>query len=114
MGWAAFILLLTSIPGAAIPHVGFRFTDKVAHTTMYGIFAWLATRSLLRTGRPVRYTLLVLVGIAAFAALDEWHQQFIPGRSMELFDWVADTSGAAVGALAAAVTVRARPGRRET
>jgi Predicted integral membrane protein len=99
--WAAFILLLTSVPGAAIPHVGFRLTDKVAHTTMYAIFAWLAARSMLRSGKPARYILLVVVGIAIFGAADEWHQQFIPGRSMELLDWIADTTGATLGAVTA-------------
>lgn len=111
--WAAFILVLTSIPGADLPRVGFHSSDKLVHATMYGIFAWLATRSLLRTGRPVRYAiLLVVLGIALFGALDEWHQQFIPGRSMDSFDWMADISGAVIGAFAAAVALRVREGKQ--
>lgn len=114
--WAAFILLLTSIPGSDIPHVGllsFRGSDKLVHATMYAIFALLATHSLLRSGRPLRQVVLVVVlGIALFAALDEWHQQFIPGRSMDVFDWLADLSGATIGILAAAIPPRVRE-RRE-
>jgi VanZ family protein len=49
-----------------------------------------------------------MLGIALFGALDEWHQQFIPGRSMDLFDWLADFSGATIGTLTAAVAPRVR------
>ena len=114
--WAAFILLLTSVPGSDIPHVSFlnfHASDKLVHATMYGIFAWLATRSLVRAGRPLRQAvLMVLLGIAVFAALDEWHQQFIPGRSMDVFDWLADISGAVIGTVVAVVAPRVRE-RRE-
>lgn len=114
--WAAFILLLTSIPGSDIPHVGllsFRGLDKLVHGTMYAVFAWLATRTLVRSGRPLRTAiLLVVLGIAVFAVLDEWHQQFIPGRSMDVFDWFADISGATIGALVASLAPRERE-RRE-
>lgn len=116
MLWAAFILLLTSIPGSDIPHVSllsFRGSDKLVHATMYAIFALLATHSLLRAGRPLRQVVLtVILGIALFAALDEWHQQFIPGRSMDLFDWLADIFGATMGILVAAMAPRVRE-RRE-
>lgn len=114
--WAAFILLLTSIPGSDIPHVSFmsfRDSDKLVHGTMYAIFAFLAVRSLLRAGRPLlQAVLVVMLGIAIFAALDEWHQQFIPGRSMDVFDWLADISGATIGTLAATMASRVRE-RRE-
>jgi VanZ family protein len=113
--WAAFILLLTSVPGSDIPHVSvlsFRESDKIVHATMYAIFAWLATRSLVRAGRPLRQAvLIVLLGIALFAAADEWHQQFIPGRSMDVFDWLADFSGASIGALVAVMAPRVRESR---
>lgn len=114
--WAAFILLLTSIPGSDIPHVGFlsfRGSDKLVHGTMYAIFALLAAHSLLRAGRPLREVVLIVVlGIAIFAALDEWHQQFIPGRSMDVFDWVADLSGAAIGIVVATMVPRSRERRQ--
>ena len=114
--WAAFILLLTSVPGTDIPQVSFltfHSSDKLVHGTMYGIFAWLATRSLVRTGWPIgRAILVVMLGIAIFGVLDEWHQQFIPGRFMDPFDWMADLSGALIGTFTAAVALRVRE-RRE-
>ena len=35
-----------------------------------------------------------------YGASDEWHQYFVPGRSCEFGDWIADTAG---GALAIAL-----------
>lgn len=107
--WAAFILLLTSIPGADLPHVALRDADKLVHFTMYGVFAWLSTRSLARPGRIARVAVLVVLGVSIFGALDEWHQQFIPGRSMELLDWMADTLGALAGASTALSVLRREP-----
>jgi VanZ family protein len=111
VAWAALILLLTSIPGPDLPQVGVHGTDKVAHLTMYGIFAWLFARSVLRGNRLVRGVVMVVLTVSLFGAADEWHQQYIPGRSMELFDWMSDTLGAALGASAAAVVLRRREER---
>jgi VanZ family protein len=43
------------------------------------------------------------VAAAGIAALDEWHQQFVPGRSASLGDWVADVAGAGIILLASGV-----------
>ena len=40
-----------------------------------------------------------MLAIAAFGAVDEWHQQFIPRRSMSLHDWFADSAGALLGTM---------------
>lgn len=34
---------------------------------------------------------------SAYAATDEWHQLFVPGRDSDVRDWLADTIGAAAG-----------------
>lgn len=78
-----------------------RSGDKVVHVAMYAGFAWLVVRALGPGVRGVRLA-LVVAAIAAFAAADEWHQRFIPGRSTSTADWTADTAGATLGALAAA------------
>jgi len=47
---------------------------------------------------------VAVVWAAIFAALlgavDEFHQQWIPGRSMDLLDWAADFAGGTAGASA--------------
>jgi VanZ family protein len=96
--WAAIILLLTSIPGSDLPQIDFADADKVAHVTLYGILGLLSLRASWRTGRPAWALVIVLGSVAVLGALDEWHQQFISGRSVEFLDWVADCLGGRDGA----------------
>jgi VanZ family protein len=60
--------------------------------------------------RELRRALLWLAVVSSLGAADEWHQQFIPSRSMDVRDWMADTAGAVTGL--SLVTALAR--RRES
>lgn len=106
LAWAAVVLFLTSLPGADLPRVAVPHLDKLVHATIYGILGWLIARAMLHSGKVTRSALIVILGVSLFGAIDEWHQQFIPGRSMELFDWFADMLGAATGFVAGAATPR--------
>lgn len=74
--------------------------DKVAHLSVFAALAF-ALDLALRMNQPglplYRRHLLVFVVVCAFGATDEWHQAFVPGRSCELGDWLADCLGAVVG-----------------
>lgn len=103
--WAAIILLLTSIPLPSTPVDDVRGIDKLVHAVLYGVLAFLATRASwvrTRAWQPVAVTILAVL---VFAALDEWHQAFIPGRSADPFDLLADALGALAGTAAAAVAL---------
>lgn len=58
----------------------------------------------LATGRAWLAVLLA----SLYGVSDEVHQAFVPGRSADLLDWLADTAGAAV----AVSLVRLWAGRR--
>jgi len=73
---------------------------------MYAVLAWLSARALAPSS--LRAMLGVLAVVSLFGAADEWHQRYIPGRSSDSFDWVADTVGAAVGVLAFQLARRRR------
>lgn len=96
-GWVALTLTLTSIPN---PEFGPSFpgADKIAHFGFYGVagFLFVLWRREIGTGAAV-----AVVWAAIFAALlgavDEFHQQWIPGRSMDLIDWMADFTGGTAG-----------------
>ena len=103
--WAGVILTGTSMPSSALPDQVSSF-DKVLHFTIYAIFAALLGRQMSEVVSRWRAALLAIAIAMAFAALDEWHQQFIPGRSMELADWHADSLGAVIGALTGAALRR--------
>ena len=76
--------------------------DKRALKAVYALLAWLAARAFA-TLPSGAYAGLMPWAAALFAALyglsDEVHQAFIPGRSADAWDLVADTAGAAGGAL---------------
>lgn len=96
--WVALQLTATSLPGDAVPDVGFD-ADELAHVVMYGVLGLLVVRALRHGARgtaPVRL-LLAWPVLALFGALDEWHQRFIPGRYPSVSDGVLDAIGAALG-----------------
>ncbi|MHB1222424.1 MAG: VanZ family protein [Gemmatimonadaceae bacterium] len=108
--WAAFVLTITSVPNPTVPHIP--GGDKIVHAIMYGVLAVLAHHAWPPRSRPFGARLLMLLAIAVMAAADEWHQQFIPGRSAEIEDWLADTAGATVALAFSSLVMALR--RRES
>lgn len=98
--WAGVIITATSIPSStlSLPEQAASL-DKVAHFGLYSVFAWLLARHGFGIAGRWLATALAVIVASGFGVVDEWHQQFIPGRSTEYADWMADTAGAAVGAL---------------
>ena len=100
MAWLGAILTATSLPKSVIPEVDFKFADKVVHLFMYGVLAYLIARAMHNPPRTTRLRVLsaAFLLVVAFGAVDEWHQQFIKGRTLGVADWVADSIGGLVGA----------------
>lgn len=76
--------------------------DKVLHAVEYGILALVCYRAFRwGTGPLVARQALVLAIVTAsvFGITDEVHQFFVPFRESSWQDWLADTIGAAIGAL---------------
>ena len=80
---------------------------KLAHFSEYAVLAVLMHRALRLNGCPAPYPLSLLFS-ALYACTDEFHQSFVPGRSMELRDVLIDTSGAAFGLLLVFCTLSIR------
>ena len=102
--WAAALLTATSWPNPNVPEV--RDGDKVVHLAMYGGLAWLLARAEPALVRRATSLLLLAAALSTLGALDEWHQQFIPGRGASATDWLADTAGAVLALLMAAARRR--------
>lgn len=78
--------------------------DKALHATFYAILALLWV-----WGLPLRQRIGAAWLLAtAWGALDEWHQAYVPGRTADLWDLLADGVGAAL-ALGVYAIVRRRP-----
>lgn len=109
--WGLVIFGLSSIPGSQIPDVGFTFADKVAHVGVYGVLGALFFRAWRHSRRGAAAS--AIVALAALSALaygvtDEIHQMFVPNRSSEVLDLVADLVGGVVGAAAASLVFGTR------
>jgi len=70
--------------------------------------AWGLTRAGMATSSAGIWA--VVLG-SAYGLTDEIHQAFVPGRSADPRDWVADTAGAVLGALLAVAYLRRREAR---
>jgi len=64
--------------------------DKLVHFATFALIT-----ALLWRGTAGEAPLALLGAVVAFAALDEVHQSFMPGRSAEWGDFIADAAAAA-------------------
>ncbi|MFZ5621985.1 MAG: VanZ family protein [Pseudomonadota bacterium] len=97
--WMATIFHLSSQPMPEID-LGFSAQDKVVHLVAYGLLGALLLGALpLRAGGYTRGQVLLAAMIGSLYGIsDEWHQFFVPGRSMDMLDMLADAAGALLGA----------------
>ncbi|HEX3160188.1 MAG TPA: VanZ family protein [Gemmatimonadaceae bacterium] len=98
--------MATSIPNPHLPSM-VDHMDKVAHFLMYAGIGFFGGRGLGPRARGATLV-MAMIGLAAFAGLDEWHQQFIPGRASSAGDWLADVSGGTFGFLLSSAALRRR------
>lgn len=80
--------------------------DKLNHAAAFAALAFCASRARLGTWRSVA------AGLLAYGVLIEVVQRFVPGRSGEAVDMLADAVGIAAGLMLAAACARALPAGR--
>ena len=87
------MLILSVIPVPETPaHVP--YLDKAVHLGEYWVFAMLLALALRQLPHRLRQAWLIAT---AYGAMIELIQAFIPWRSAELADAIANTLGAALG-----------------
>ncbi len=91
------MLTVSSIPDLRIiPQWHLTWKDKISHFVEYAIFALLFLLMLKQENRITNHKktfLTVLFFGLLLAIIDELHQLFIPGRSTDVLDIVADSFG---------------------
>jgi hypothetical protein len=95
--YMAGVVWLSSRPGRDLVSWGFSsFLLNLGHVPL---FAGLALVTLWAVVGPAPWVRLALVGALCmiFAATDEWHQQYVPGRVASLEDLRSDALGIAIG-----------------
>jgi VanZ family protein len=94
----ALIFIASSSPDpGGVPKVVW---DKAIHLSIYGALGLLTLRALV-DGRIQKITLghaiAAFVLTTLYGVSDEFHQSFVPGRTPDVMDVVADAVGAAIG-----------------
>ncbi len=103
--YALLVVTLSSWPSIRLPGLGTGHLDKLLHFGQYAFFAYLVARAWGGSGAEdsgsgrsgVRRYAILWVVLLLFAAVDEYHQGWIPGRDPDWRDWIADTLGIASG-----------------
>lgn len=101
------MFVLTSIPGNQMPEIGVWNWDKLAHTFVYAVLAFLFVRYLMLQKRlpwakACGYTLVM--GFL-YAGVDELHQLMIPNRACTWQDLIADSIGILAGLFVVAMPI---------
>jgi VanZ family protein len=93
----------------AVPDMPGGLNNYTGHMIGYGLLGGLAFRAFagatwrgLTTRAAVRAVLLS----SAYGVTDEFHQSFVPNRTPDVHDWLADTAGALIVVLALLVLAR--------
>ena len=101
--WIALIFALSAQHGGGHLPAGEVALRKLAHVAEYLVLTLLLVRALRRAGAVAAVPVAMAVALA-YAATDEWHQSFVPGRTATARDVAIDGIGIAVAALAATRT----------
>jgi VanZ family protein len=83
---------------------------KLAHFGEFALLVFLWWRVFVNRLAPRRAVLAAFLLTALYAATDEVHQHFVPGRQASPIDWMIDCAGAGLAAL----RLRAGSGARAT
>ena len=113
---AVYMAGIFLVSADADPPMPERVSDKSMHLLAYAGLAVVVCRAVAG-GLPARvtlraavFTLLITIG---YAATDELHQSFVPNRSADAYDLLADAAGACAGLSACwAWGIIAAPNRR--
>ena len=91
----AVILVLIGVlmPGDDVPSVGIPNLDKLVHCGMFGVVTLCFYWDYFKVERKAPYLILTIVVVVAFGGLTEIMQAYVPGRSCDYRDLIADTIG---------------------
>lgn len=115
LAWSVITQILLSLPGSifsgpglfSIPHL-----DKIAHLVLFGGLSatWILYYQYKKYPAHRSLPWIVLLFVSAYGVAVEFFQlYFIPNRSFDVGDIVADVCGALLGCLAAVIIKKLAP-----
>jgi VanZ family protein len=99
--WSILTIIISSKSNLSTPDLGFELQDKLLHFlyyTVYGIFlcyAFYNQKKFVFVKRNYIYSAIIFGSL--FGLSDEFHQYFVENRTMDFWDWIADSLGVTFG-----------------
>jgi VanZ family protein len=97
------------LPGASLPTLLriHHYIRKLGHFSEYFVFSLLILRAIRhgRSAARLAWALVAIFIVAGYAALDEFHQSFVPGRTPAVGDVLIDTSGGTAAQIVAGLVL---------
>jgi VanZ family protein len=106
--YVTLIITLSAQSNLQLP-IHFENGDKLCHLAEYfglGVLAARAIRATMRVPLPLFASLIAMCFGILVGTGDEFFQSFVPGRSSDAFDLLADTAGLALAQLVYLVFAR--------
>jgi len=95
--WIANINIDTKTTDGLVQQLN-HLVRKSAHTGIYFVLGVLVIKTCIKTGvRDIKAYIFAMIFCIFYAATDEFHQTFVPGRSGQISDVLIDTAGAILG-----------------
>lgn len=95
------IFVLSSIPADSLPNFTFEVSDKLIHVLVYFILSLTFIYSLKNQNISFKLSenaiLFAFIFSTLYGITDELHQYFVPNRSCDFYDVLADSLGALIG-----------------
>ena len=104
IAWFFIVLVLMCLPGEDLPPTDWlhiNFLDKWLHVAVFGclvfLFCWPFHNSLFNEKQRKYYFIKIALAVSIWGLTIEFIQKyFIPGRSFDLLDWAADSTGSLI------------------
>ncbi len=101
IAWFFVVMVITFLPGENVPGNSLLerlYFDKWVHAGIFGLMVILFIRPLvvssLTESQKVRYFFRIALAVSLWGLATEFIQKhFIPGRSFDIWDFVADSIG---------------------
>ncbi|MBS1735514.1 MAG: VanZ family protein [Bacteroidetes bacterium] len=107
IAWFFIICFLVFLPGKDVPSLGWMDQlqiDKLVHAFMFFMLILFFYAPFYKIGstansRKKSLILLCIAGVIWGISIEFIQKYFVPGRSFDLFDWLADSIGVALAFL---------------
>ncbi|WOO41873.1 VanZ family protein [Rubellicoccus peritrichatus] len=97
---AICITLVSGTNNLVVPNLGLFSSDKLKHLLVFGLLSTAIIRNFSLEQKGITTILIAGVATSLFGMGDEIWQSFTPGRTLDIWDWLADTIGAFTAAIA--------------